>query len=178
MTQLLIPYVVMLHTIGALIGVGVTTFAEIFYMEAASDGRIDHHERKYLRRMFRALTFGLGRVLVTGVGLIVLEYLVPDAAQDVLVAPFWALETFTVLIIFFGLRISQKKAPWWLASAAILAAWWMILLIDLGYLNAYGYAMILMLYVLVTFVLAGALGYLRVLVGTRLKKKSAADAAD
>jgi hypothetical protein len=163
MTELLIPYVVMLHTLGALIGAGVTTFAEIFYTEAAADGRIDHHERKYLRRMYRALKLGMSLVLVTGIALIILEYLVSDATQDVLAAPFWALQTFTLLIILLASLISQKKAPWGLASSGILTAWWMMLLIDLGYLNSLGYLMIVITYLLSTCIVAGAFGYLRTL---------------
>ena len=41
----------------------MTTFAEVFYTKASSDDTIDRHERKYLRRLFRGLKFGM--VLVT-----------------------------------------------------------------------------------------------------------------
>jgi hypothetical protein len=162
MTSQLIPYIVILHTLGAIIGAGVTTFAEIFYTEAAADGRIDHHERKYLRRMYHALKFGMILVLLTGIGLVVFEYLVPDAPQDVLAAPFWAMETFTLLIILLASLISKKAASWGLASAGILTAWWMILLIDLGYLNSFGYVFLIIMYGIVTLLIAAAFGYLRV----------------
>ena len=139
MTSALIPYVAALHTLGALIGVGTVTFAEIFYTKAAADGVIDHHERKYLRHLFHGLTFGMTLVLLAGIALIVLEYLVPDAPQDVLAVPFWALQTLTVFVIILAARLSKGHAQWWFASAGILTGWWMILLIDLGYLNAFGY---------------------------------------
>jgi hypothetical protein len=166
-TLALIPYVVMLHTLGALIGAGTVTFAEIFYTSAASDGVIDHHERKYLRRIFHALRYGMVLVLFSGFALIVLEYLVTDAPQDVLAAPFWALQTLTFFVLVLAARLSKREAPWWFASAGILVAWWMILFIDVGYLNAYGYVEIMLMYIVSTFVVAGILGYVRTLMRAR-----------
>ena len=163
MTATLIPYVVALHSLGALIGVGTVTYAEFFYTFAASDGVIDHHERKYLRHVFHGLTYGMVLVLFSGIALIVLEYLVPDAPQDVLAAPFWALETLTLFVIVLAARLTKKTSPWWFASAGILTAWWMMLGIDLGYLNRFGYVSILLLFIAATFVVAGVLGYVRIL---------------
>ena len=163
MTESLIPFIAGLHTLGALIGVGFVTYAEVFYTKAASDGVIDHHERKYLRHLFQGLQFGMLLVLFSGIALIVLEYLVPDAQQEVLAAPFWALQTLTVFVIFQAYRLNEKKASWWFASAAILTGWWTILSIDLGYFNQFGYITILITYLLMTFIVAGVLGYFRVL---------------
>jgi hypothetical protein len=157
-----IAFFVALHTLGAIIGTGYTTYAEIFYTRAAADDRIDHHERKYLRHLFRGLKFGMVLVLISGVVLIVLEYLVPNAPEDVLASPFWALQTFTYLIIALAWMLSKKKMSWWFSSAAILVGWWMILLIDFGVLNAYNYIQILLAYIFVSFIVAGLLGYVRV----------------
>ena len=163
MTESAISIAIGLHSLGALIGVGYATYAEFFYTKAAADGIIDHHERKYLRHIYRGLTYGMTSVLLSGIALIVLEYLVPDASQDVLAAPFWALQTLTIFVLLQAHRLSQKSIPWWFASATILAGWWMILFIDLGYLNQFGYVTILLEYVLAVFLAAGILGYLRVL---------------
>lgn len=163
MTSSLIPLAGALHTLGAVIGAAFVTYAEIFYTFSASDGKIDHHERKYLRHLYRGLKFGLVLVIVSATALIVLEYLVPDAPQDVLLAPFWFLQTLTILILVYGWRLSKGREAWWIASAAILTAWWMMVAIDFGYLNSFGYVMLAMLYVLVTFIAAGILHYIRVL---------------
>lgn len=167
MTSALLPFVAMLHTLGALIGAGFVTFAEVFYTQAASDGKIDHHERKYLRHLFHGLKFGMILVILSAMALIVLEYLVPDAPQDVLAAPFWFLQTLTLLVLTFGWMLSKDRAAWWFSSAAILVAWWMMLAIDLGYLNSFGYIMLVMMYLLATFIVAGVLHYVRVLVRAR-----------
>ena len=170
MTESLIPIAVAFHTLGALIGVGFVTFAEVFYTKAASDGVIDHHERKYLRHLFHGLQFGMVMVILAGVALIVLEYLVPNAPQDVLAAPFWALQTLTVFVILMAYRLAERKTSWWFGSAAILTGWWTILSIDLGFFNNFGYLTILFTYLIMTFIVAAVLGYFRVLM--KVKKTS------
>jgi hypothetical protein len=162
MTLQLISAFGLLHTLGAVIGTAFTTFAEAFYTRAAADDRISHHERKYLRRMFRGLKFGMLLVLCSGIGLIVCEYLVPSAPETVLTAPFWAFQTLTYVVIILGWLLSKDKAPWWFSSAAILVGWWMILLIDLGLLNPFGYIELMLSYIFTTFIVAGLLHYFRV----------------
>jgi hypothetical protein len=157
----LVPLLAALSTLGALIGAGFTTYAEIFFTHAASDGEIDHHERKYLRRLFKGFAFGITLVLFSNIALIVLEYLVPSAPQAVLAAPFWTLQTLTLLIIFVGWLLSKRRIPWWLGSTAVLTAWWMLLFIDLGSFNTSGFLDLLFTYVLVTALVAGVLSYLR-----------------
>jgi hypothetical protein len=160
---ILIQYVFFLNVIGAMIGAGFVTFAEFFYTLAASDGVIDHHERKYLRHLYHGLTYGMVLVLLSGTLLVVLEYLVPNAPQNVLAAPFWMLETLILLVILFADGLSKEKIGWWLASPAILVGWWMILLLDLGFFNSFGYIVLLFFYVLAAGIGALILGYLRVL---------------
>ena len=159
----LIPFFAILHALGALIGTGTTTFAEIFYTKAASDGIIDHHERKYLRRMYHGLRIGMTLVLLSGIALIVLEYLVPNAPQQVMFAPFWAIQTLTLIILVLGALLSRREVTWWFASAALLAGWWMLLLLDIGFFNAWTYLKILIVYVIVSFIVGVALSYLRLL---------------
>jgi hypothetical protein len=169
MTSELLSFFLELHTLGAIICAGYVAFAEFFYTKAASDGIIDHHERKYLRHLFSGLRFGMSIVLVSSIALIVLEYLLPDSPQDVLSAPFWALQTLTLLVLFFAWLLSRKNAEWWFVSAAILTGWWMMLLIDLGYLQQFQltYFMYLLLYFVVSLVLSGVLSYIRILLTPR-----------
>jgi hypothetical protein len=157
----LIPALAALNTLGALVGTGMTTYAEIFYTHAVSDGEIDHHERKYLRRLFRGFTFGMTLVLLSDLVLIVLEYLIPNAPQAVLTAPFWSLQILTVLILLLGWLLSKRRIMWWLGSAAVLSAWWILLGIDLGTFNSSGYLELLFNYVLVTALFAALLSFLR-----------------
>ena len=157
----LIPILAALNTFGALVGTGMTTFAEIFYTHAVSDGEIDHNERKYLRRLFKGFTFGITLVLLSNIALIVLEYLVPDASQAVFAAPFWALQTLALLIIITGWLLSKRRIAWWLGSAMVLTAWWVMLLIDLGFFNTTGFLVLAFDYILVTALVAGILGFAR-----------------
>jgi hypothetical protein len=160
-SQFLLNFFLTLDTIGALIGVGSVTFAEIFYTTAASDGVIDHHERKYLRHIYHGLTYGMALVLFSGLALVILEYLIPNAPQSALTGPFWALETLTIAVLLFAELLSHKQSPWWLGSGAILASWWMILLIDLGFFSAYNFTEIIFVAVIATAVAICGLQLLR-----------------
>jgi hypothetical protein len=162
MTFELISIFSALNALGAIIGTAFVTWGEIFYTRAAADERIDHHERKYLRHLFRSMKFGMLLVLISSVALVVLEYLVPTAPETVLTSPFWALQTFVWLILILGWLLSKDRVAWWFGSAAILVAWWMIVLIDFGFLDSYTYLVLIAAYVVVTFVLAGLLGYVRI----------------
>lgn len=161
MTFQLITIFSLLHIVGAALGAAYCTLAEIFYIKAASDGVVDKHERKYLRRLFRVLQIALPIVLCSAVGLIVLQYLVIDAPQRVLTAPFWASQTLVLVMILFGYTLEKRQSPWWIGSSAILMGWWMLAAIDFGYLNSFGYGIILLIYLLVTFLAAGIVGYAR-----------------
>jgi hypothetical protein len=169
MTATLIPIAAFLHVLGAVIGAGLATFSEITYLQAAADGRIDHHERKYLRRLFHGLHVGMALVLFSGFALVVLEYLVPDAQQQVLFAPFWAVQTLALILLMLGALLSRHLIKWRFASAAILGGWWVLLLADLGYLNSLHYFGILMIFVIVSFILVGVLQALHVLIKSAQK---------
>lgn len=164
-TLALITLCALLHMVGAILGALYNTFAEVFYIKAASDGNIDAHERKYLRRLFRGLHAGVIIILFASIALIVLEYLVPDAPQAVLTGPFWAVQTITLAMLLFGYELSKRAAPWWLASAAMLAGWWMLVAIDAGLFNTLGYIPILVIYAIALLVLAGIVGYVRMWIG-------------
>lgn len=150
-----------LYFLGVVIGTAYTTLAEISYLRAASDGDVDAHERKYLRRLYRGMHFGMSLVLCTAIALIVLEYLVAGAPQDVLAAPFWAAQTITAAMVYFGWSLEKRQTPWWVASAGIVVGWWMLAFLDLGYFNNYPYVAIIMMYILLLFIIAGIVGYIR-----------------
>ena len=84
MTFQFIQFFALLHIVGALVGAVSVTYAEVFYIKAASDGNIDAHERKYLRRLYRGITIGSLILIFAGSALMTLEYLVPYAPQSVL----------------------------------------------------------------------------------------------
>jgi hypothetical protein len=153
---------VLLHLVGAILGTFYVTWAELSYMFAAKDSTIDHRERKYLRKIYRGLHLGMMLVLVSAIGLVVAEYLVPNAPQAVLAAPFWASQTLAIIILFFGKLLSDKKIAWWYAAPSILVAWWLLMLIDFGTLNHFGYIAVMMAWLLLSFIVVGILGYVRI----------------
>jgi hypothetical protein len=166
----LITVAAVLHTFGAALGTALVTFAEVFYIEAAIDGKIDHHERKYLRHLFRSMKFGITLVAATGIALIVLEYLVPDAPRQVYAASFWATQIFTIFIILLAALLAKRLVSWRFGSAGILAGWWMLLVTDLGYFINSSFSVIISSYLVLSLVLAAALYYLHKLVKAQYRK--------
>jgi uncharacterized membrane protein YhdT len=162
-----IPFFALLHIVGALVGTVSVTYAEIFYIKAASDGNIDKHERKYLRRLYRGITIGTLILIFAGSALMTLEYLVPYAPQSVLTAPFWTIQILTLLILLMGYIISKKEATWAIGSGIIFTAWWMVLFIDLGFTNSLGYAELFIIYIIAAAIVSGILWYARKLFSPR-----------
>ncbi len=144
----LIPALALIHTLGAVVGTFFTTYAEMYYTVASSDGVIDHHERKYLRNLYRGLKWGMAAVVVSGVALIVSEYLVAGASPTVYEGAFWMIQVLTFLILFMSWMLAKKKAAWWVGAAVVLSAWWAILFIDLGFFNAFSFIALAVMYFL------------------------------
>jgi hypothetical protein len=159
--QSFVPLLALIHTLGAVVGTFFTTYAEIYYTRAARDGVIDHHERKYLRHVYRGLKWGMATVLVTGIAIIVIDYLAVGSAIDVLQGPFWAVIALTFFILLMSWLLARKQAVWWFASAALLSAWWMMLLIDLGFFNLFSFISIFFIYIIFLFLVAGKMALWR-----------------
>jgi hypothetical protein len=167
MESQLIPFLAIIHIVGAVVGTISVTYAEIFYIKAASDGDIDKHERKYLRRLYRGITIGTLVLIFAGSALMTLEFLVPYAPQAVLSAPFWSMQILTVFIVLAGYAISRNHTPWAVGSGIIFTAWWMILFIDLGFTNTFSYVALFTTFIIAAAIISAILWYARRLFSPR-----------
>jgi len=159
----LIIFFTVLHTLGAALGALGVTFAEILYLKATRDGRVDAREREYIRTTFFALRWGLTLVLLSGVVLGIIEYQNPNAAQGVLFAPLWFQNTLALIIIATGYALAKNRIPWWLGSSALLTSWWFTLVIDAWRSVPFSYLSLVISFIVLTFIAAGALSYVRLL---------------
>ncbi len=157
------------HVLGAAIGVAGITFAEIFYLKATADGRVDARERDYLHTTFFALKWGLLVVLLAGIALGVLSYAFPLVPVQVLSAPWWFMNTLAFSIIFAGWSMMRGAVSWWLSSSLAFSGWWMLFMLDAWQVAAPGatfsYLSLVFAYVVFAAVVAGVLSYARFFVG-------------
>src|SRR3989344_1337539 len=151
------------HTLGAALGVGGITFAEILYVKATRDGRVDAREREYVRATFFALRWGMTVVLLAGVALGLLEYKSPGASQGVLFAPLWFQNTLALVIIAAGYALAKGRIPWWFGSSAALVGWWFMLTIDAWRTIPFSYLSLVIAYIVLVFLPGAVLSYLRFL---------------
>jgi len=160
----LINVLSVIHALGAAVGAGGITFAEILYLKASADGRIDERERDYIRTTFWALKWGMATVLLSAIALIIAQYQIPAQAQAVTTPAFWAQLTLALVVLLAGYELARKRAPWLVATSFGFAAWWMILILDAWRGADAGYLALLFFYLLAAFISMGAWGYARMLI--------------
>ena len=152
-----------LHTLGAALGAGGVTYAEVFYTKAVADGKIDRRERDYFETTYWALRWGMLTVLLSGIALIVVQYFLPDSPDAVLYAPLWMQNTLALVVTISAWALSRDLLPWWLGSALAFSGWWMLLILDAFRAVSVPYLTLLFAYVLAVFIAAAGWGYARVL---------------
>jgi hypothetical protein len=161
--EAVIPFLVLVHTLGAALGAAGITFAEVLYLKASADGRIDRRERDYVRSAFWALKWGMGAVLLSSIAVIFAQY-AAGGEQLVLLPAFWASLTLALVILLCGYELARKRIPWTVATGFGFAAWWAILVIDAWRGIPLGYVSILLSYLVFAFLSMGAWGYARMFV--------------
>lgn len=159
----LIPLLYGLHLIGCALGVAGITFAEMLYLKASRDGRIDSREKEYIRSTYWAMKWGLSITLVAGLVLTALQYqlAVPAQAQAVMYAALWMQDALAFVVIFSGWALAMRALPWWLATALAYSAWWMMLMLHAWQTIPLSFLSLAFLYVIFAGAAAIVLGYLR-----------------
>jgi hypothetical protein len=160
-----------IHALGALVGAGGVTFAEVAYSKAIADGKIVERERDYFHRSYWALRWGMTTVLLSGIALIVVQYLLPDSPEAVLYAPLWMQNSLALIITASAWFMTRKYISWWLGSSIAFAGWWMLLILDAFALLPLSYLVLLFVYVFAVFLSAGFWGYVRTILHERAKMK-------
>lgn len=121
-------FLIISHLIGAVLGVGGATFAEIFYLKAKRDGVIDPLEVDYIKNTITVLRVGLFILVFSGFGFLLL-YRFEGAGAAILDARLWAKLLIFLVIIFNAFLMQARKIPMWLASSISLTSWYAALII-------------------------------------------------
>lgn len=151
---------------GAVIGAGGAVFAEIFYVRAIQDGKIDDAERAHLRVVADALRWGMLILLVGSIGLVLTDFVYLVPVQPALSHAYWIEMGLAFAIIFFSWALSKKVIGFSLGSAGVFAGWWLLALLVLGRLPDVGFGAAVALYIVSTAIISAFLMYARMLTNT------------
>lgn len=162
-----------LHTLGAGLGACAVLYAEWEYLQGHLGGTLTKGERRHLFATFFALRWGLSIVLLSGLALVIAEYLSPVAPSVIDFAPFWAGNTLVLVIILSGFLLSRKLIPFWIGGASALTAWWYVLVLDFLHAPTPSYGELMMSYLYTTVLIGFLLAFLRGLARAHGKRLTA-----
>jgi hypothetical protein len=161
--NLLLNIFALIQALGAIIGAGGSVWGELSYLKAMQDGRVDSSERMHLRRIARALRWGMILLLIGSIGLVLSDYIFSIPLQPALSTSYWSEMTLALIVIASAWALSRRKLPFWLLSAAVFTGWWFLAALTLGQLPALSWGATLAAYVVATGIMAAILSYARML---------------
>lgn len=133
------------HVIGALLGTGAATFAEIFVVKALRDGVIEPLESDYLKTIYTVLRIGLFITIISGFGFL-FYYRITGQETLIYNPKLWAKLTIIVIILFNALLLQAHKLPLTLGSAISLTSWYAAFFLGMWQGLSAGYGEILLWY--------------------------------
>ncbi len=136
----------LLHQMGVTFGVGASTFALIFYIQATQDGAIDASERRFLHTVFTVLRIGMACIIATILFSGTIYYL---GGFPILQNPLFLMETLLISIIVFNAVLMQyRHMPMWLGPSLAGGSWYSIFLLQSLPLENQSFPMLVVFYVL------------------------------
>lgn len=140
---------IILHLIGAALGVGGATFIEIFLTKSLMDGVIEPTESSFLKVVYRVVRVGLVLSLFTGFGFVIL-YIAHGQFFKLYNPVLWAKLTVVGIIAVNAILLQMHKISLWLGSALSFISWYAALVIGVFLTNStkLSYVEIMIFYVL------------------------------
>lgn len=142
-------WLIIVHLIGAALGVGGATFIEIFLTKSLMDGVIDPTESSFLKVVYRVVRVGLVLSLFTGFGFVVL-YIAHGQMFKLYNPVLWAKLTVVSIIAINAILLQMHKISLWLGSAFSFISWYAALIIGIFLTNStkLSYIEIILFYIL------------------------------
>lgn len=117
-------FIILLHIVGTILGVGGATIAEVQITKALKDGKVSDDERNLMHGTYGVLRAGM--VLIVISAFLMLWYQYSRGSYDLLLTDkVWFKEFLFIIIIANAAAISNRWVPLWLGAATSFTAWWM-----------------------------------------------------
>lgn len=103
---------IILHTIGAVLGAGAATISDLLFFKFAKEGTIDEKEFETLKTVSKVVMGGLALLIVTGIGFLILYALSPEMARPAYnMHKVWTKVAIVVIISVNGFVLHAKVLP-------------------------------------------------------------------
>lgn len=158
-------FLIIVHIVGTIIGVGGATMIEVTLNKALEDGTVSEDEQGILKPTYTVVRVGLALALFSGFGFLLLYKFWGDVAS--LYNPvLWAKTLIIAMIGVNTLLLQAKKIGLYWGSAISFASWWMAAILGIFLTNNVGYPFwgIIASYVVVTVIAAYLLHFIRGLI--------------
>lgn len=119
------------HIAGTVLGVGGSTFVEIFYLKFSKNTKIDRLEHEALRVFYPIIRLGLIILVFSGFGYLILwrlHYLGPDVFYS---ARFLAKITIILVLLVVALLMNFRRINLNLGSAITLTSWYAAMILGI-----------------------------------------------
>lgn len=114
---------VVAHIVGAILGAGAATFAEIFVVKALRDGIVEPLESDYLKTIYAVIRIGLVITVISGFGFLFV-YRIQGMEELLYSAKLWAKLTIVTILLINALLLQSRKIPLLWGSAISFTSWY------------------------------------------------------
>jgi len=131
-------FLIAIHLIGTVLGVGAATFAEIFLLKSLRDGEVDPIESSFMQVSYKIIRVGLALLILSGFGFLIF-YRLTGLEERLFSTSLWSKLTIVFIIVINAVLLQARKVPLWLGSALSFASWWAAMLVVplKGYQHSY-----------------------------------------
>lgn len=119
----LVSFLVLVHAVAAVLGVGGATFAEVLYAKALKDGIVDPSEQTLLKTIYSLLRVGFIALLVSGVSFLLL-YKANGEVEKLWGTVLWAKIFITGVIGVNAVLLQAHAIPFKIGSAISFVSWY------------------------------------------------------
>ena len=149
------------HIIGTVLGVGATTFAEIFYLKFLKDEKINPFEHDVLKVFYQIIRLGLVILVFSGLGYLILWRLNFLGPQVFFSDRFLAKITVILVLLAAAFALNFKLINLKVGSAITVVSWYMAMILGIWRKIPFSYPVIIFIYIILIFAAYFVLQFLR-----------------
>ncbi|PIT91435.1 hypothetical protein COU17_00385 [Candidatus Kaiserbacteria bacterium CG10_big_fil_rev_8_21_14_0_10_49_17] len=158
---------VWVHIIGAVLGTGGATLAEIFSFTALKDGVVSADEKRMMHANYFMIRIGTLLVLLSGFALVAWWVFVEGNIWPLTSGKVWVKDIMVLAIVINAVLLTRRLIPFWLGSAISFTSWWGATILGAWRHAPISFTEALLGYIVAIFIVAGVLELLRL----RFRKK-------
>lgn len=153
-------FIILLHIVGTILGVGGATIAEVSIHRALKDGKVSTDEKALLHGTYAVLRVGMAFIILSAI-LMVWYHTANNTIGRLLNEKIWFKEFLFLIIIINAVAISNRWVPLWLGAATSFTGWWMATILGVAGRLPYSFFTYLFAFIVATLLVAAALHIIR-----------------